>query len=316
MTTIYTHMSVDIDAVASVWAARQFVPGFREAKVEFRPVNWDGTGAAEGSLLLDMSAGTKGVKDPDGTVHSCFKSLVLAYAPAEARQVLAKLVAFIDAQDAYGSAVRHLAPGIGEEAGEVLAATGLNAVLRAFQWTCRNDDAAVVAKMSEIFSGMFEAGLSRQRAQMEADQARVFGQGRVAIVENSKEYATNGVLFEQGVEVVVYVDGNNLGVVRRNDVVLRMDHPDIRRVVAEGGEEGEWFAHPAGFLYCRGSRKAPAESPSQVAPAALAEAAAAALTGSRAYSELPYDEQVRANLYEKLRNQAADQLKGAHAPTE
>jgi len=82
-----------------------------------------------------------------------------------------------------------------------------------------------------------------------------------------RKFATNGVLFEErGVRVIVYVDGNNLGVIRHGDESLRMDHAEICAVVEAAGETNEWFAHPAGFLFCRGSRKAPAENPSKVNP--------------------------------------------------
>jgi hypothetical protein len=53
-----------------------------------------------------------------------------------------------------------------------------------------------------------------------------------------------------------------------------MDHPEICAVVEAAGEAKEWFAHTAGFLFCRGSRKARAENPSKVKPRTLAEAAA------------------------------------------
>ena len=96
----------------------------------------------------------------------------------------------------------------------------------------------------------------------------------VAVVTNAREFATNGVLFEEyGVRVIVYVDGHNLGIIREGSETLRMDHPDLRAVVSAAGEADEWFAHPAGFLYCRGSRKAPAQSPSRVRSRDLAGAA-------------------------------------------
>jgi len=78
---------------------------------------------------------------------------------------------------------------------------------------------------------------------------------------------------------IVYVDGMNIGVIRRDDVSTRMDHPRIREVVETAGEAGEWFAHPAGFLYCRGSRKAPATSRSRVTARELGEAMNLVLKG-------------------------------------
>lgn len=272
----YTHLNVDLDATASVWAARQFIPGYAEATVEFRPANWDGAEMAEGDLALDIPAGGKGwkgAKAADGIVSSCFCEILRRHASVEDQRALADVAAFVDAQDAHGSAVKWLAPGASPEAQTVLAATGLNAVLRAFQAIYPRNDALVCERMAEIFSGMLQAGRARVRAAAEANKAEVLG-GKVAIVRDSREFATNAILFEErGVRVVVYTDRMNLGLIREGSETLRMDHPELRAVVEAAGETPEWFAHPAGFLYCRGSRKSPAESPSRVNPRTLAEIA-------------------------------------------
>lgn len=283
---IFTHFVVDLDAVCSVWAAKQFIAGTQDAIVDFRPANWDGSDMAEGDLALDIDAGgrgLKGEKGEGGIVHSCFASIVAKHSSPADWSALANLVLFVDAQDAHGSAVKFLAPEASREAQEVLAMTGLNAVLRALQATHSRNDALVVERMSEILSGMLQAGRARQRAVVEADKAEIIDGGKVAIVVNSREFATNGVLFEErGVRVIVYVDGYNLGVIRHGDESLRMDHAELRAVVeAAEGEASEWFAHPAGFLFCRGSRKAPAENPSKVNPRAIAEVAAKLLSANR-----------------------------------
>lgn len=275
---IFTHFSVDLDAVCSVWAARQFITGAKEASVEFRPANWDGNGMAESDLALDMDAGgrgLKGEKGENGIVHSCVALIVGKYASPADQSALVSLVRFVDTQDAHGSAVKFLAPEASRDVQEVLATTGINAVLRALQATHPRNDALVVERMSEILSGMLQAGRARQRAAAEADKAEILDGGKVAIVANSREFATNAILFdERGVRVIVYVDGHNLGVIRHGEEALRMDHPELRAVVKATGEASEWFAHPAGFLFCRGSRKAPATDQSRVDPRELAEVAA------------------------------------------
>lgn len=276
---IFTHLNVDLDAVASVWAARQFIPRARNAQVAFVPADWDGSDMEEGDLAVDIRAGGRGIKGEkgeNGIVHSCFASIVEQYASVEDRMAIPELVGFVDIQDAYGSVVKRLLPEVSKEALAFFAATGVNAVLRALQAAHRQNDALVVERMSEIFSGLLQAGHARVRAMREATRAQFVGVGasRVAVVVNNKEYATNGVLFDDyGVRAIVYVDGDNLGLIRRDTESLRMDHSDLRKVVEAAGEADQWFAHPAGFLYCRGSRKAPAKSPSRVNPKDLAEAA-------------------------------------------
>lgn len=275
---IFTHVSVDLDAVSSVWAARLFIPDAAQATVEYRTANWNGDGMNEGDLALDIHANGRGMKGEcgeNGIVHSCFALIVKKYASPEDQTALEPLMCFVDAQDAHGSAVKFLAPEVRRDAREVLSRTGLNAVLRALQAVHPHNDAIVLARMSEIFSGMLKSGRNRRRAVLEAKKAEILPGGTVAIVRNPREYATNGILFEEhGIRVIVYVDGNNLGIIRNNDDSIRMDHPDLRAVVEAAGETDEWFAHSAGFLFCRGSRKNPVMTPSNVDPRALAEAAA------------------------------------------
>ncbi len=273
---IFTHVNVDLDAVASVWAVREFVPGQKNSAVEHKPANWDGSGMTENDIAVDIGAGGKGIKGEktgSGIVHSSFVSIVKQYASTDDQMVLENLVKFVDAQDAYGNAIKFLAPEIADDCSQkVFSATSINAVLRAFQAFYKNNDAMVVERMSEIFSGLLIAGRARQRARKDAEKAEIID-NMVAIVKNSKEFATNGILFEEkNIRVIVFVDGNNLGVTRNSDENLRMDHPDIQAVVKNAGEESEWFAHSAGFLYCRGSRKAPATTESKVSPRDLANA--------------------------------------------
>lgn len=265
---IYTHINPDLDAVCSVWAVRNFVPGFSLADVEFVRANWDGKDLTENDIAVDLEAGGKGIKgnmDKDGTTHSAFATIVARYADEEDKRALEHFVQYVDAQDAHGSAVEYLAPNIDERAKEILSSSGVNTVLRALQAQYR-DDVKIVSVFGEILDGLYKMGLSRIRAEKEADRAEWVG--KVAVIRNAKEFGTNGELFRRGARAVVYVDGPNLGVVRASTVEARMDHSSIRSLI--GDEEG-WFFHPAGFMASRGSRKAPATTPSRVDPARLAE---------------------------------------------
>ena len=271
--TIFTHFSVDLDAVASVWFTRKFVPGFSEAGVVFKPANWDGSEMAAADIAVDINAGGKGFKgieNPDGTVSACFKGLLTKHGSGEVRTALDDLAGYIDAHDSQGNAFKFLAPDLSEGASRILGAASLNVVLRAIQATNPRNDGVVVEKMGEIFNGILEMNLAKTRAVAEADRAELFGGGVVALVENSREFGTNGILFDQGVQAVIYVDGNNLGAIRAGSCQVRMDC--LAGIVEAAGESADWFGHPAGFLYCRGSRKAPAETPSAVDPRELAEA--------------------------------------------
>ncbi len=274
MKRIFTHFNVDLDAVASVWAVKTFIAEMSEAEVQFKPANWDGSELQKEDIAVDISAGGKGVKGEsgeNGIVHSCFAYLIKNYASPEDQKALANLVDFVDAQDAHGLAVNYFIPEVPDKEKFILASTGINAVLRAFQAFHPNNDLKVIEKMSEIFTGLLYSGRARQKAEIEANSAEILEGGKVAIVSNAKQFATNGILYDRGVQAIIYVDGNNLGLIRSNKVQLSMSHPEIKAVVEETGELNEWFAHPAGFLFCRGSRKAPAETKSKVEPKKIAD---------------------------------------------
>jgi hypothetical protein len=286
---VYTPINPDLDAVASVWAAREFIPGAREAELVFVPTNWDAAEMEEGDLALDINAagrGIKGTQHADGTVGSCFVLLMSRYAPADDQWALHSLQRFVDAQDSTESAVKSLAPYAYESERRVLADTGINAVLLALQGVHPRNDTLVMERMAEIFSGMLQTGRARQRAVIEANRAELIGDGQVAIVRDNQECATNAILFERGVRVIVYVDGHNIGVVREGSMTLRMDDPALVEVIHAAGEElgdgdGSWFAHSAGFVLAWGTRKAPASSASRVCPEDLAMAAAQLLATTR-----------------------------------
>jgi len=284
---VYTHINIDLDAAASVWAARQFM-GAQDAELVFVPANWDGIGLDDGDLALDIRAGGRGIKGmegTDGTVGSCFASIVANHASESDRQALLHLSRFVEIQDSTGRAIEYFAPAVTEFDQNTLDAVSINSVLWALQARHPRNDALIVERMSEIFSGMLEGGRARQRAEVEANDAELIGDGLVAIVRDKKEFATNAILFERGVRVIVYVDTHeggdvaDIGVVREGSMTLRMDDPALVEVIHAAGEQlgdgnGTWFAHPAGFLLAWGTRKAPATRPSRVRPEDLAAAAA------------------------------------------
>ena len=86
---------------------------------------------------------------------------------------------------------------------------------------------------------------------------------------NTSGVPVNGILFDRGAALVVFLDGHNLGVVKRDDIEASLDHEAVHKLV--DGEDG-WFFHPNGWLVARGTRKAPAETPSMIEPEDLARA--------------------------------------------
>lgn len=271
-----------MDAHLSSWGVRQFVPGMALSPIVYVSANWDGNGLEPGDMAVDISAGghgIKGVKDADGTVHSSADYIISKYASREDALAIKDLVRFVDIQDAHGSVVNYLIKGSSSEARRVFAVTSIGAVSRALEYAHPNDSPTVFNRMSEIFDGFLLMGRANVRAIAEADKAEIFANGKVALIRGKKERRTSHILLERGALVIIYVDGLNIGVrtgrktFLRDGSIFRADHPVIRQIVTEAGEN-DWFAHSKGFLYCHGSRKAPALLPSKVDPYKIVQATA------------------------------------------
>jgi len=271
MKRILTHFNVDLDAASSVWAVQRFVEGYGLAPLKFVTANYSEK-LENGEIAVDITADGQGVKGEvteGGNVLSAFSSLLDLYAPDDVQEAMQDYCIFLNAQEGFGSAAKHLAPNSAQSS--ILERTGMNACFRALQATT-STDVETCELWGRVLDGFLKAGMARQRAEKEADRATILDSGLVAISRDPKEFATNGVLFSRGIKAVVFVQGNNLGVVREGAVMQRMDDDRIKAVVEDKGELDEWFAHPAGFLFCRGSRKAPAKNLSKVDPLELAKA--------------------------------------------
>lgn len=278
MKRINTHSFADLDALASTWSLKRFNPEFRDAEVIFRPANWDGAGLdIENEVALDIEAGGKGLKgvlDADGKRHSAFAQLVRSLCNPVQRYALQPLVDFIDAEDVSGSPIREIAPESSPAAQTLLTHVSVKGVLSALREVNR-DDAFLLARMSEIFEGMFLSGISRFRAQDETKKAVWFARGKVALLVDGLEESTMGRLFRMGAQIVVYSNASGLGAVRDSKITdLNVATSEVLAVIEAAGEKDDWFIHTAGFIVARGTRKAPAKTPSRVNPRDLAEAVA------------------------------------------
>lgn len=286
---IFTHTNVDLDAAASVWAAKKYVPGMNKASVVFVPANWDGADMLPGDIAVDIYAGGKGVKGEvwsDGKTHCAFMSIVKQYAPSENKLALRNLMEFIDAGDTASNPIRALAPEANSAAQRILFATSLGAVLVAIKTAANGLDSFVLERMAEIFDGFLKTGQVAARAYDQAAKIPVVD--GVAIVRNKGTAVRVALMDEFGARLIVFVDDQNnaTGVFRKDGETMRADHPLIRKVAeaageeisgASGGEEGKWFAHHDGLLFCWGSKKAPAKTKSRVRAEDLAEAVRQAL---------------------------------------
>ncbi|MBI3075321.1 MAG: hypothetical protein HYY92_03910 [Parcubacteria group bacterium] len=233
---IFTHESPDLDALMSVVAARRYYRGASEAEITLKPANWDGNGMSDGDLALDMYAGGRGMKGEkgEGVVHSCFALIMMKYAPTADCLALAPVIAYVDAQDTHGNAVKHLVPEASQAARDILDATGLSARVLWLKTVHKDSLKSVVERLEEDFLGMLVVGRSRILAEEEASRAELFADGAVALAVDMKSNAV-AHLYKRGVRIVVFKNSFGTGVTREQNEALRMDHPKFLAVIQAAG---------------------------------------------------------------------------------
>lgn len=266
---ILTHVSVDIDAVVSVWFALRFIIK-KEVPIDFVPASWDGRGIKFDDLALDINAGGFGIKgkqDKTGKVHSCLKELVRGHADKETKIFLRGLINFVEEIDSGDFDLKNSRT---YEKGEI-PFLSLVFSLRSLQAYHQKNDGVVCQRMFEILDGML-ASMKKRSSDRKSLYSSIITVGRSAIViKEGSSISARGILFQtEKYDSIVYVDGDNLGLLTRDG--LRADLPEVKEVIKKAEEEGEWFSHPAGYLFCRGCRKSPADSPSKVDPYDIAKA--------------------------------------------
>ncbi len=266
---IFTHISPDLDALSSVWFFMRFIAK-KQLEVKFVPASWDGHDMGPHDVALDIDAGGlgfKGKKTFKGQVHSCFKSLVDQYADNETRFALKSLVKFIDRSDTYGG-VNKVGDFSKNKGYQITSFIALSLSMKAFM-AVHESDHVVMSRMMELFDGIFKINKEKLKNQKNIMKNSIVV-GKTVILPESNNISARNLIFGKGYEALIYVNGNNIGLLTKGD--LRADSPEVLQVIEDAGESREWFFHSAGYLAARGTRKDPRETGSKVDPYKLATA--------------------------------------------
>jgi hypothetical protein len=272
---IFTHDNLDLDACFAVLASiryffkESFTTFFKDPKwrdrIELVSADWDGKEFQDGDIAVDIEAGEKGKKgdiEEGERVDSATVQIVEEYAPIEDRQALQNIVYYINEHDATGSAAGSI---LGKEVLDrkstikILKCGSVDGMFRAAQAAIGYQDKK---KIIEHFSLVFEGYLINGRKDMKAvelypQRVKLHGRNKNIAFLDMKDapFALCEVAFEKGAEIVIYKNGKDIGVKRRNFSKFPVNHPLILKLIKDAGEEGKWFIHPAGFLICTGSNK-------------------------------------------------------------
>ena len=243
---VITHVSVDLDAVCSVWAYKRAQEHGTRFEMVFKPANWvPETEDDKKAVILDMDSGLKG--DP-----SCFGEIINKYWPTLKDW---PLVDYVNIQDNKGRANEILSKD--KKSSDILATATLTAVLVAFKNLYGRDE-RVLEEMEKLLDGLSITHQLHKQGVEAAKKAEWIG--TVAISRNLNSPVVNGILFGKGAIAVIYIDGPNLGIVKGSEGPS-LDIPALIDYIKK--EEG-WYIHPKGFLVARGTRKSPVTTPSKL----------------------------------------------------
>ncbi len=272
---IFTHDNLDLDACFAVLASiryffkESFTTFFKDPKwrerIKLVSADWDGKELQDGDIAVDIEAGGKGKKgniEEGERVDSATVQIVEEYAPIEDRQALQNIVYYINEHDATGSAAGSI---IGKEVLDrkstikILKCGSVDGLFRAAQAAIGYQDKK---KIIEHFALVFEGYLINGRKEVKAvelypQRVKLHGRNNKIAFLDMKDapFALCEVAFEKGAEIIIYKNGNDIGIKRRNFSKFPVNHSLILKLIKDADEEDKWFIHPAGFLICTGSNK-------------------------------------------------------------
>jgi len=264
-THIYTHKSLDLDNASTV-SFLCMLYDIPMKNIHFMEADWNNPEDLQDILIVDMFSGIKGESKIDSNgnaiILSAFSSILQKLGSPSHKKAFKNLEIFIDAQDSTGD-WRRAYPDVNFSQ-EVSGLPTILTVFYALKNIDRDNDFALLQKWYSIIYGIQQSYNMYILARREAKNAEWYEGFPIAIMRNQKYPQTTRVLFGQGAKVIIYTRDYNIGVVRSNMCNVNL---------GDGLKEffPSWFCHPAGFLVCWGSWKAPKAADSGVDPLMLAE---------------------------------------------
>jgi len=239
--SIYTHLSLDLDAASSVSLYLLCNPNLSVTDVVFVPADFDGKTMKYEDVAIDIYAGDKGIKGDKSAFSSILNIVDKRY-----KNAFLSMSKFIDAHDSTGD---------WKSAYNVPKDEKIPTILDTFRWYKRSikEDKLILNHWASVINGVWLSYNDYNRAKKLALRAQWDGP-YVAIIKGSAPLQTCSILFDMGADFVVYESGNNIGVIRSNNNKEHLGNHLVKWFP-------DWFHHPDGFLSCWGSNKAPKEQP-------------------------------------------------------
>ena len=229
---IYTHPYVDVDNVVAT-CAKLVTLGVNPKDADIRFVSANTENVPEDAIPIDIAAD----KHPDG----------LSYTSSYFSGILPdRIINEVVEQDSTGRSSSRISLAFIISA---LRQVGL-------------DDREIIAYLFKIIRGWIELMKIREKERENSKKAEFVKIGRYFFMIKDSGNKFHGIgqkisrkSIKKPINGFLYIDRNNMGVYR----YPMCKTPDFSCLKLPG-----WFSHPSGFLFCWGSKKAPAEKPPSI----------------------------------------------------
>lgn len=296
---IYTHRSPSVSSclaiiVAIKYILRESLDNFFKQKnwrdrIQFKDANWSGKEMTKRDIAINIFAGGKGIQgsyEEGSKVTSALLNIFEQYAPYRDQMIMGDVIWYVNEEDITSDAIGSLLLStyehvIAKDVKKILWAGSICPIYRALQWANNYDDKKVIKIFAGVYEGMLAEGIKNLKLpdlyEKRAVVHRVHGSEKCIVVldmNGAPLSLCRYALEKEKVEIIIFKNGKDIGLIRANNSKFPVDHQLIRDVINKAGEkvgkkQGEWAISPSKHQICRGSHSAPVETASKVSAGQL-----------------------------------------------
>lgn len=262
MKTIVTHLSPDLDAIASIWLIRRFLPGWSNTKLHFVPAGTtlDCASPDDNPDIIHVDTGLGKFDHHQTDELTCAAKKVLRLVKKEGRikksfqEPLSRIVETVNFFDHFHEVFLDEADS---DVYDFLVVSVLDGLRIKFQ-----DDSKLVEMGEKILDGLLQTFVNKTRAEEEIKKGLVFNSrwGK-SIALNSENEETLKLALKKGYWLVVR-KGPRKGHLRIKGLpVKKINLKKLYLTLKEKDKKASWFFHPSGHMVLNGSVKNPKTVP-------------------------------------------------------
>ncbi len=272
MKTIVTHMSVDLDAIASSWLIRSFMPEWEDADVAFVASGklWEDTPVDSDPNVLYVDTGLGRFDHHQTTERTCATKRVFThlvekgFVPQKLQRGLERLVQLITDLDHFGEVSY---PEAGADRYDLM----LHQLIGSLKYV-KNSDAKTVEAVMPLLDAALQVFVSKVRAEDEIRQGFVFqSKWGKSLVMNTANHEAMKLAQKMGYTLVVTKDPEKGYVRIKIPPYVTRDLTPLYEKITVQDAKASWFFHVSRHMLLNDSSQNPDAVPSALSSKQLIE---------------------------------------------